>query len=182
MDLESKRKWYNKTWITHNLCWLYVAVITAFWDVRNFFIFRSQIKQMAKNPKSKFNQLGLNINSLGNIVYTHKVMDENMTKFFNDRQKMQFLVSTSEPEHSFLYDDLNWREYLITNFIDFTDEETGNVSGYYGVTFTFSPIAINNPRLWRLLLFYIVFFGLILWICRGWIIQAILALWELIKI
>jgi hypothetical protein len=109
-------------------------------------------------------------------------MDENMTKFFNDRQKMQFLVSTSEPEHSFLYDDLNWREYLITNFIDFTDEETGNVSGYYGVTFTFSPIAINNPRLWRLLLFYIVFFGLILWICRGWIIQAILALWELIKI
>jgi hypothetical protein len=42
------------------------------------------------------------------------------------------------------------------------------------VTFTFKPLAISNPRLYRELVFFILFFGLIGWIFRHQIWAAIL--------
>lgn len=169
---DQNKKWYNRIWLLSNLAWLYVALTSAFLDVKNFLTFRREIKALKKDPNSKFNKFGLKVNWLGNIVYTQKVLDKERTIGLDDRRKNLYLIDVTTPEHTYLFDELVWGEYLVTEFIDFSDED-GNISGYYGVTFTFTPMTVNNPRLYWILIFYILFFGFIIWISRSWILAGL---------
>lgn len=174
-----KSKWYNRVWLISNFAWLYVALVSAYYDVKNFIKFRKEIFDLKRDPNSKFNKLGLKVNKLGNIVYTQKIMDPNRTIGLNDRQKNLYLIEVSQIEHNYLFDELLWGEYLITNFIDFTDEN-GNISGYHGVTFTFTPMTVNNPRLYWIFLLYACIISLVCWIFRHHIAQGLLWIWSLL--
>lgn len=169
---KDKSKWYNRVWLLSNFAWLYVAIISAYYDLKNFLKFRKEIMNLKRDPNSTFNRLGLKVNKLGNVVYTQKIMDYNRVIGLNDRQKNLYLIEASTPEHNYLFDELLWGEYLITEFIDFADEQ-GNMSGYYGITFTFTPMTINNPRLYWMLLFYTVLIFGTLWILRHHIAAAL---------
>jgi hypothetical protein len=168
----TEKKWYNKIWLINNLAWLYLALTSAYLDVKNFLKFRKEIRELRRDPHSKFNQLGLKVNWLGNIVYTQKIMDRDRVIGLDDRRKNLYLIENTTIEHQYLFDELVWGEYLITNFIDFSDDK-GNISGYYGITFTFTPMTVNNPRLYWILLFYLAFFGIIIWISRSWILAGL---------
>lgn len=170
---EDKKKWYNRILFTRYLAWLYVALVTAYYDVKNFIKFRKEIMGLKSDPNSLFNKMGLKVNTIGNVVYTQKIMDYNRVIGLNDRQKNLYLIDATQLEHDYLFDKLLWGEYLITEFIDFSDED-GNMSGYYGVTFTFTPMAVNNPKLYWVFLIYLVIFSFLIWISRHQILKFIL--------
>lgn len=170
---EQAKKWYEHFWLISNFAWLYVAIVSAYYDIKNFIKFKREIKNLKIDPNSKFNRLNLKVNWLGNVVYTQKVMDYNRVIGLDDRQKTLYLIEASMPEHNYLFDELLWGEYLITEFIDFADEQ-GNMSGYYGITFTYTPMTVNNPRFWWILLLYTALIGLVLWILRHQILSGIL--------
>lgn len=173
---KDKGKWYNRIWFTRNLCWLYLALVSCWDDIRNFLLFRREMKALSSDPNSMFRQMDLSLNKLGNVVYTHKIMDRDRVLTFSQPLKNAWLIDVTQNEHRYLFDELNWGEYLITRFVEFSDED-GNKSGYYGVTFTFEPMTVNNPKVYRLLLFYLAVFGLAVWTCRHWIATA--AIWLL---
>lgn len=177
-DTQKDEKWYSKFWFTRNLVWTVIAVVSCYYDIYNFLQFKKEIKAVANDPRSMFNKLGLKVNWLGNIVYTQKIMDEDRVRYFNDRQKNNYLIEVTQTEHDYLFVEMNWAEYLVTNFIEFSDEND-NQSGYYGVTFKFTPLSLTNSRVYKFLLFYLVFFGTVLWMCRGWIMTALQYLWSL---
>ncbi len=172
IEKKQSQKWYNRIWLIENLAWLYIALTSAYLDVKNFLKFRKEIKDLKRDPNSKFNKLGLKVNWLGNIVYTQKIMDHNRVIGLDERRKNLYLIETTTPEHTYLFDELVWGEYLVTEFIDFSDEQ-GNISGYYGITFTFTPMTVNNPRLYWILLLYLILFGVIIWISRSWILAGL---------
>lgn len=176
---ENKTLWYNRFWFTRNLCWLVIAIFSCYIDIKNFFQFRKEIKNLAMNPQSTFNKYGLKVNWLGNIVYCHKLIDNNRMIAFDDRLKNNYLVEVTQLEHDYLFHELNWGEFLLTNFIEFSDEN-GNQSGCYGVTFTFTPISLGNPRILKYLVFYLVFFGTIIWMFRHWIMFGLNYAWNFI--
>ena len=171
---DQTRKWYERIWLIKHIAWLYMAILMSYYDIKNFIVFRKMMKNLVKDPNSKFSKLGLRNNWLGNIVYTEKMLDKDRMLYLSEPLKVQYIKEATVPEHSYLFDELGFGEYLVTEFIDFTDPQTGIVSGYYGVTFTFKPLAISNPRLYRELVFFILFFGLIGWIFRHQIWAAIL--------
>jgi len=179
IQTQDKSKWYNRVWLISNFAWLYVALVSAFYDIKNFLKFRREILDLKKDPNSKFNKLGLKVNKLGNVVYTQKIMDRNRVIGLNDRQKNLYLIDVSQTEHNYLFDELLWGEYLLTEFIDFADEE-GNMSGYYGITFTFTPMTINNPRFYWILLFYTALIGCVCWVFRSQIASGFLWLVSLL--
>lgn len=173
--------WYNKFWFTRKLVWTYVALISCYLDIKHFFMFRKEMKDLASDPRSSFSQMGLKVNWLGNIVYTHKILDQDRVLYFNERQKNHYLIDNTRMEHDFLFHDRNWGEYLVTNFVEFSDERD-NPSGYYGIEFRFVPISLFNKKIFLWALFYIIVFGLPIWMCRHWIWLGMMSLWNLIKI
>lgn len=182
MDLEKNKKvWYNRFWLTKNFAWLLVSLYSCWLDIKCFFIFRRTMKRLAKDPRSKFRQMGLKLNSLGNVVYTHKIMNEDRVLYLNDRQKNAYLIDVTMGEHQYLFDELNWGEFLLTSFVEFADEND-NPSGYYGVEFKFTPISLGNMRIYKFLLFYAILLGLPLWIFRHWIWLGIVKIWEFANI
>ena len=162
---EKTEHWYNKFWFTRNLCWLYVALVSCYIDIKNFFLFREEMKRLSEDSRSEFNQLGLNVNWLGNIVYTHKMIGKDRAVAFDDRLISGYLKEQTQIEHSYLFDKLNWGEFLITYFVEFSDEDN-NKYEHYGVMFKFVPISLGNPRILKFLIFYLIVFGLPIWIFR----------------
>ena len=132
---EKTEHWYNKFWFTRNLCWLYVALVSCYIDIKNFFLFRKEMKRLSEDSRSEFNQLGLNVNWLGNIVYTHKMIGKDRAIAFDDRLISGYLKEQTQIEHSYLFDKLNWGE-------------------------------LGNPRILKFLIFYLIVFGLPIWVFR----------------
>lgn len=153
MDIENHKKWYNRIWLLHEILWLYVALTTSYWDIKNFFRFRKQMKGFAADPNSQFSKFGLKVNWLGNMVYTQYDLGRDRALYMTDRQKTAYLIDLSRLTNSYLCDDLAWRDYILTDFIDFTDLNTGEISGSYGVTFTFTPISLTNMKMYRMIIF-----------------------------
>ena len=162
---KTEQKWYNKFWFTRNLCWLYVALVSCYIDIKNFFLFRKEMKRLSEDSRSEFNQLGLNVNWLGNIVYTHKMIGKDRVVAFDDRLIAGYLKEQTQMEHSYLFDKLNWGEFLITYFVEFSDEDN-NKYEHYGIMFKFVPISLGNPRILKFLFFYLIVFGLPIWVFR----------------
>ena len=81
------------------------------------------MKRLSEDSRSEFNQLGLNVNWLGNIVYTHKMIGKDRAVAFDDRLISGYLKEQTQIEHSYLFDKLNWGEFLITYFVEFSDED-----------------------------------------------------------
>lgn len=177
---KTPKKWYNWLWITRNFAWLLVALRDCFLDVKSFFAFRKQMKELAKDNMSHFvKDHNLKVNWLGNIVYTHRIMDINRVLYFDERMKRNYLVDVTHPAHEYLFTDLGWNRYLLTDFVEFSDE-AGNPSGYYGVEFRFTPIVLHNSRVYKFFIFYLSLIGLILWLNRHLIATGAIAFWHLL--
>lgn len=126
-------------------------------DIINFFRFRHQTKQWAKNDKT-FKNLGLNVNALGNVVYTQiTCSDEDLARY--DYSPMDMVMNTIKPHIDFLT-DAGWGEYLIPQITNFVDEH-GNNSLSYLVLFVYSPIRFTFTKLIKFLLYIGVIIGLI---------------------
>lgn len=139
----------SQPWIYRQLSWLWSATLFAYKDVKNFLTFRKEMKELANDPRSKFSQFGLQVSKFGNIIFRQVVIEESRFNVMrNDPFKInQHLKDLTQPIHDYLFVELLWNEYLITDFIEFTDDD-GKVSRCYGVTYTFKPIAISNPKLY----------------------------------
>lgn len=139
----------SQPWIFRKISWLLSATLFAYKDVKNFLTFRKEIRELESDPRSKFSQFGLQLSKFGNIIFRQVVIEESrFNAIRNDPLRInQHLRDLTQPIHDYLFVELMWSEYLITDFIEFTDEQ-GNISRCYGVTYTFKPIAINNPKLY----------------------------------
>lgn len=169
MDLNNKKKWYNRIWIISKFLWLKIGLITIYWDIVNFFRFRNQMKTLEKDPNSKFNQYNLHLNSLGNIVYKMFDMGPERRDTFDELHKRNYMIDVSTPSHSYIADELGWGVYIITNFVDFTDPETNKLAGAFGVTYKYTSIALNNKKIYLYLLFYLLLFFIIFLLTKKWI-------------
>ena len=101
---------------------MYVALVSCYIDIKNFFLFRKEMKRLSEDSRSEFNQLGLNVNWLGNIVYTHKMIGKDRAIAFDDRLISGYLKEQTQIEHSYLFDKLNWGEFLKHLFYSFCYE------------------------------------------------------------
>ena len=162
-----EKHWYN--WPARHISWLANALRTAWLDVKNFRLFRKEMFALAADPKSKFRQLGLKVSKSGNIVYLQRVLSQEQENYLDDRQKALLLRDLTMQEHEYLFTELMWGEYLITQFHDFEDEN-GTPSCCHGITFTFRPLVIDNWKIWRAVILWIIGLSLFTWtvIVKHW--------------
>lgn len=133
------------------------GIVICIIDIINFFKFRRQTKQWAKNDK-EFKNLGLNVNALGNVVYTQiTCSDEDLAR--HDYSPLDMVMNAIKPHIDFLT-DAGWGEYLIPQITNFVDEN-GNNSLSYLVLFVYSPIRFTFTKLIKFLLYIGVIIGLI---------------------
>lgn len=151
---------FSRLWIVKRFKWEVSSIYFSILDIKNFLSFRKIMKRLSKDPNSKFSKMNLHLNKLGNIVYSSILLDKEHA-LYPDVQKVSFIKNFTYPAHKYLFDELLWGEYLVTEIQEFSDMN-GNKSSYYGITYTFKPIAINNKKLywqllwWLLALFFIV--------------------------
>lgn len=141
-------------------------IVICIIDIINFFKFRRQTKQWAKNDKD-FKNLGLNVNALGNVVYTQiTCSDEDLAR--HDYSPLDMVMNTIKPHIDFLT-DAGWGEYLIPQITNFVDEH-GNNSLSYLILFVYSPIRFTFAKLLRFILYTGAITGLIF--CIKWFIET----------
>lgn len=114
-------------------------------DLSNYFKFRKEMTAAEKFRDSKFNQYGLKLNWLKNVVYTQiDCTDEDLMNFDYDEERM--VMSKIEPIVKYLGGEgLGWSDYLspqISNFVD----ELGEPTLSYGVLFVFSPYRLTFTK------------------------------------
>lgn len=114
-------------------------------DLSNYFKFRKEMTAAEKFRDSKFNQYGLKLNWLKNVVYTQiDCTDEDLMNFDYDEERM--VMSKIEPIVKYLGGEgLGWSDYLspqISNFVD----EFGEPTLSYGVLFVFSPYRLTFTK------------------------------------
>lgn len=118
-------------------------------DIINFFRFRHQAKWWAKNDKNFIN-LGLDVNSIGNVVYTQlNCSDEDLARY--DYSPIDMVMNAIKPHIDFLT-DAGWGEYLIPQITNFVDDK-GNNSLSYLILFVYSPISFTFTKLIKFLLY-----------------------------
>ena len=133
-----------------------------FVDLKNFLVFKKQIKQEMKDPNSGMNRLGIKRNWLGNILYTQINCTD--AEFMGvDYDFNRLLAVKLKPFVDYLSTELGWGEYLVpqvSNFVD--DEQQPTLS--YGVLFIFAGYSMTLTKLllWILFLVGIIVGGLIL--------------------
>ena len=113
-------------------------IIQAFIDFRNFFKFRKDIKHEFYIRDSKFNNLGLKRNWLGDVIYVQlNCSDVDLMNAEYNSERMVMLKL--RPIIDYLSQELDWGDYLNPQIANFVDEDN-NPSLSYGVLFVFTPI------------------------------------------
>lgn len=119
-------------------------MVQAFYDVKNFFRFRKDIKRELAEPKSGMNSLGIKRNWLGNILYTQiNCTDTDLMNAGYDFDRM--IMIKLKPVVQYLGHDLGWSEYLVpqvSNFID--DDENPTLS--YGILFVYTGYRMTMTK------------------------------------
>lgn len=111
-------------------------------DIINFFKFRYQMRKLKKSD-TLFNELNLNYNWLGNIVYTQlNCTDEEIAKY--NYSPIDVVMNKIKPHIDYLTDN-GWGEYLIPEIINFVDDNGNNTLSYL-VLFVYTPIKFSLLR------------------------------------
>lgn len=111
-------------------------------DVINFFKFRHQMRNLKKTDIT-FNELKLNYNWLGNIVYTQLNCTEDEIAKYN-YSPIDVVMNKIKPHIDYLT-GLGWGEYLIPEVTNFIDDEGNNTLSYL-ILFVYSPIKFSLIR------------------------------------
>lgn len=136
-------------WIKNLSCFIKIK------DVISFFKFRKQIKKLKKSSVT-FNELGLNHNWLGNIVYLQlNCTDEEIAKY--NYSPIDAVMNKIKPHIDYLT-ELGWGEYLIPEITNFIDDDGNNTLSYL-VLFVYAPIKFS---LLRFIYKIIIIFGLLI--------------------
>lgn len=108
-------------------------------DIINFFKFRNQMRKLKKSD-NMFNDLKLNHNWLGNIVYTQlNCTDDDIAKY--NYSPIDAVMNAIKPHIDYLT-ELGWGEYLIPEITNFIDEDGNNTLSYL-VLFVYAPIKFS---------------------------------------
>ena len=136
-------------------------------DIKNFFRFRREMKELYKLRDSKFNKFNLKINKFGNILYTQINCSD--TDFMNsgyDYEKM--LMTKLEPITDYLSEELNWGDYLTMQVDNFVDEDTNEPTLSYGILFIYTGYTMTMAKAFWLVI------GLLLGIIGCIVVMCIL--------
>ena len=140
-------------------------IVQSFFDIKNFFRFRKDIKRELAEPKSGMNNLGIKRNWLGNILYMQiNCTDADLMNAGYDFDRM--VMIKLKPAVEYLGKDLGWSEYLVPQVNNFVDEE-GNPTLSYGVLFIYTGyrMTLTKALLWMLGMFGTI--GIGIWaLCR----------------
>ena len=125
-------------------------IVQSFFDIKNFFRFRKDIKRELAEPKSGMNNLGIKRNWLGNILYMQiNCTDADLMNAGYDFDRM--VMIKLKPAVQYLGQDLGWSEYLVPQVNNFVDEE-GNPTLSYGILFIYTGyrMTMTKALLWML--------------------------------
>lgn len=125
-------------------------IVQSFFDIKNFFRFRKDIKRELAEPKSGMNNLGIKRNWLGNILYMQiNCTDTDLMNAGYDFDRM--VMIKLKPAVQYLGQDLGWSEYLVPQVNNFVDEE-GNPTLSYGILFIYTGyrMTLTKALLWML--------------------------------
>ena len=125
-------------------------IVQSFFDIKNFFKFRKDIKRELAEPKSGMNNLGIKRNWLGNILYMQiNCTDTDLMNAGYDFDRM--VMIKLKPAVQYLGQDLGWSEYLVPQVNNFVDEE-GNPTLSYGILFIYTGyrMTLTKALLWML--------------------------------
>jgi len=125
-------------------------IVQSFFDIKNFFRFRKDIKRELAEPKSGMNNLGIKKNWLGNILYMQiNCTDADLMNAGYDFDRM--VMIKLKPAVQYLGQDLGWSEYLVPQVNNFVDEE-GNPTLSYGILFIYTGyrMTLTKALLWML--------------------------------
>lgn len=140
-------------------------IVQSFFDIKNFFRFRKDIKKELAEPKSGMNNLGIKRNWLGNILYMQiNCTDADLMNAGYDFDRM--VMIKLKPAVQYLGQDLGWSEYLVPQVNNFVDEE-GKPTLSYGILFIYTGyrMTLTKALLWMFGMFGII--GIGVWVlCR----------------
>jgi hypothetical protein len=140
-------------------------IVQSFFDIKNFFRFRKDIKMELAEPKSGMNNLGIKRNWLGNILYMQiNCTDTDLMNAGYDFDRM--VMIKLKPAVQYLGQDLGWSEYLVPKVNNFVDEE-GNPTLSYGILFIYTGyrMTLTKALLWMLGVLGVI--GIGIWaLCR----------------
>ena len=140
-------------------------IVQSFFDIKNFFMFRKDIKRELAEPKSGMNNLGIKRNWLGNILYMQiNCTDTDLMNAGYDFDRM--VMIKLKPAVQYLGQDLGWSEYLVPQVNNFVDEE-GNPTLSYGILFIYTGyrMTLTKALLWMLGMLGVI--GIGVWaLCR----------------
>lgn len=121
-----------------------MALFQSFIDLKNFILFRKQIKGELEKANSKMTRYNIQRNGLGNILYVQiNCNDLDLINADGDEEKM--IMNKLKPIIDYLGIELGWSEYLVPQISNFVDEE-GNKSLSYGVLFIFEGYSLTMTK------------------------------------
>jgi len=131
------------------------------YDIKNFFIFRKQMKMEDSIADSKFTKFGLKRNWLGNIIYMQlNCTDDDYMNAGYDFDRMYAMKL--RPVVEYLGTELGWGEYLVPQINSFVDEN-GDMSLSFGVLFIFTGYQLTMTKALLLILFNLGLIGTGIW-------------------
>ena len=121
-------------------------MIQFFRELHLFKRFKKEMRDESKRLNSKFTQLNLKRNWLGNIVYTQiNCSDEDLMNADYSTTKM--LEIKLKPYVEYLSKDLGWGEYLVPDISNFVNEDDNESSLSYAVMFMFNGYTFSIKKL-----------------------------------
>lgn len=124
-------------------------LVSAFRDAYVYVKFKKTIRDEKKDPDSKMNVYGINVNKFGNVLYVqYNFTDDDFmgADYNNERMVMRKL----KPAIQYLNTELNFGEYLRPEIFQFYDEDD-NPTLSYGITFTFVPYVLSKKAIYYLI-------------------------------
>jgi hypothetical protein len=112
-------------------------------DIENYRDWAHTIKREKANKHSKFNKWKLNHNSFYTVYFTYDVSEEE-SQIPENIMRLRMIESMA-PLHRYFDEELGFAECLTPEFNNFINEETGDPTLTYLITYRFS---FNKLSIW----------------------------------
>ena len=139
-------------------------------DFQNYRDWIRIIKKEEANPKSKYNNFGLNRNAFYNL-YLPVSLDDGDRNLPEKLLRMR-LVESLAPIHRYLDEDLGFSEYIVPEFNQFYDDEN-KPTLTYGVVYKFAFKKFSIEWLIK----WVIILGIFTFILIRWPIISTLIKW-----
>ena len=129
----------------------------GFIDIKNFKLFKKEIKEQEDIPNSTWHRFDLHHNKISNIIYTTINIPDDYERSADDRQKWLYIKDLIKPINQYLSIDLNWGEYLDFKCYHYENADDPNDIIYtYQIEWKFVPFAFNTFAWWRNMIFNVL--------------------------